>query len=557
MMETPPRKKGLVTLGETMSPEMVRKMQQIRERLAVKTELETGCGTEASTTQLEQPTPAVIGAQDFKSASRNTLTFSGSSLERRSAHPKKVHQAETYDTKPFPNFLLKSSPALSVNPTSISRNSLFAALRVKEDSKQLFDLCIFNLGTLVDIADLQSFYDSGRTRDDEICRKELQKTFRLRNRRTSYNDRIVFSIKSQFPTLKMGVIASSSLSFAQTVLSEAFSSAWWDIIISKEDVTGISSSSERIDLAMRRLSIERPRAVLFVGSSLSDISAAYDAGATVALDKSSWPTLRQNYKSMHWDCLKLVPDAVLERSTELLPVLKSFPSYLPDMERRLERSDASEVLRFDKVKKTIPAYVDKGSKTYHDVYCCSRYFTTNGPYSKKKEDHKATSAILANKDSTTFPDEWISSISSFVATNNGISKGLAKGSELVVSVIPHRPGRPPRLERLIEGLMEYVRKHPFPYSDQVSFEPRLLAYSQGVRSNHNDKLGARDRFTNVRDHLYVQQPHLVVGWKDVLVIDDVCTTGASLFYANQYLKSAGSGDVTSLALAMTVGQNSI
>jgi predicted amidophosphoribosyltransferase len=39
----------------------------------------------------------------------------------------------------------------------------------------------------------------------------------------------------------------------------------------------------------------------------------------------------------------------------------------------------------------------------------------------------------------------------------------------------------------------------------------------------------------------------------VLVIDDVCTTGASLIYAGKFLKDAGSGEVTRLAVSMNIG----
>lgn len=110
------------------------------------------------------------------------------------------------------------------------------------------------------------------------------------------------------------------------------------------------------------------------------------------------------------------------------------------------------------------------------------------------------------------------------------------------------------MENLLVQLKEHVSSHPFSGSDHISFEPDLLAYKEGVLSQHNDKLGLLGRFTNVRDHLFVQKPLAVAGWKHVLVIDDVCTTGATLFYAGRRLKEARSGDVTNLAVAMNIGK---
>jgi predicted amidophosphoribosyltransferase len=87
----------------------------------------------------------------------------------------------------------------------------------------------------------------------------------------------------------------------------------------------------------------------------------------------------------------------------------------------------------------------------------------------------------------------------------------------------------------------------------VSVAPDLLAYKDGVKSQHGDLLNQHDRFVNVRDHLYVKTPKLIQPGLNILVLDDVCTTGASLIYATKYLRDAGAADVKCLAVAKNIG----
>ena len=38
----------------------------------------------------------------------------------------------------------------------------------------------------------------------------------------------------------------------------------------------------------------------------------------------------------------------------------------------------------------------------------------------------------------------------------------------------------------------------------------------------------------------------------MIVLDDVATTGATFYYADQYLRQAGAGEVTPLALSLNI-----
>lgn len=127
------------------------------------------------------------------------------------------------------------------------------------------------------------------------------------------------------------------------------------------------------------------------------------------------------------------------------------------------------------------------------------------------------------------------------------------GRSLVVTVVPRRPKRPPRIEKFLDRLKHYRADNPFWGSTSITYEPQLLAFRNGVRSQHKDRLKKSARFENVREHLYVNEARKVDQKKSVLVIDDVCTTGASLICAGECPKKAGSGEATRLAIAVNIG----
>ena len=246
-----------------------------------------------------------------------------------------------------------------------------------------------------------------------------------------------------------------------------------------------------------------------------------------------------------------VPDAIISAPAEILAVLRNLSTFQPDLECLLSgvESDGNS-RRYDRVGKFIPKTIAQ-DKTSYPVYCCGRSFAGHDSISERKKWHSLSKIINENKESETFPEEWVKSICGFIQAEY---PQFPRRRNLVVSVVPHRPGRTPRLENLLNQLEAYVIKNPFPGSARISFEPDLLAYKEGVLSNHMGRLTAKERFENVREHLYVLKPEAVRQGEMVVVIDDVCTTGASLIYAGKFLESAGSSEVRRLTISMNIGE---
>lgn len=61
-------------------------------------------------------------------------------------------------------------------------------------------------------------------------------------------------------------------------------------------------------------------------------------------------------------------------------------------------------------------------------------------------------------------------------------------------------------------------------------------------------LSRTERLVNLKDAFVCEDPLLVFG-KRVVLVDDVCTTGATLFECEKVLKKAGAASVTALVLA--------
>ena len=85
----------------------------------------------------------------------------------------------------------------------------------------------------------------------------------------------------------------------------------------------------------------------------------------------------------------------------------------------------------------------------------------------------------------------------------------------------------------------------------MRFEPGLLRYKTGVKSNHGDSLNLTERFENIRMHLEIPDPSTA---RDsiVILIDDVTTTGATFYYAKKYLIAQGVEKVECISLTHTI-----
>lgn len=411
----------------------------------------------------------------------------------------------------------------------------------------MFEVCLFDLDqTLVDTEDMKVLRESGKNNNGAEYKQEVQNAFLKRADRLIYSEELLLKIRQKFPQMKLGIFTRSPKSYAKNILKAAYPNFEWDVIVAYEDVRQTKPNGEGIDKAMHSFNYEHKSKVILVGDGDVDIRAAYHAGCVVALDTSYWD---ERLTTDNWRALSHIPDAVIESSDKILDVLENYEHYLPELERLLSKTlGRAGRPRFDKVNKFIPREAG-GDNTAYPIYSCGRSFSGYKSLECRTKWHALTSSIHAQKEADIFPDEWIESVRKFILSPH--LPPVFQG-DIVVSVIPHRPGRMPRLEKFLNQLDTSCRLNPLKGGVKLSFVPDLLAYKEGVRSNSNDKLNAIDRFENIRDHLVVQRTDITKKKPSVLVIDDVSTTGSSLIYAKKYLAAAGARNVTCLSIAMNI-----
>ena len=410
----------------------------------------------------------------------------------------------------------------------------------------MFKICLFDLDeTLVRTDDLEDIRKSGVRNDAPEYVARLTSRLQSRADRHIYSIAILNKIRTTFPELKLGIFTRSPRSYAKTVLGWAYPGFHWDIVVAYEDVEHTKPHGDGIDDVMDHFDIlhtDHLPAVILVGDSDVDVKSAYNCGCVVTLDKGAW---ERPWEWAQWQALNHVPDAIIEAPTTLLDVLSAPTAYLPELERRLIDNVPTTKPRFDDIGHFIPTSVG-GDRSRHPIHVAGRSFAKYDCLTFRRGWHLLTESIEKNKNSINFPDAWIDTVRTFLEVKFPSPFGPV---DIVISTVPHRPGRVARLESFLGQLEASLQNRPIP-GRNVRCAPGLLAYKPGVKSNHGDYLGGDDRFINVRDHLYVQQRQWITPQTSFLLIDDVVTTGASLIYARKYLQEAGAGITRVKCLAM-------
>lgn len=416
----------------------------------------------------------------------------------------------------------------------------------EKGERTMFGICLFDLDdTLVRTEDLKDVREACKNNADAGRINAVKASLAAMHGRHIYGLDVLESIRKSHPEMKLGIFTRSPRSYAKTVLEWAYPGFVWDLVVAYEDVNRTKPHGAGIDLAMKQFNVEYLNRVMLVGDTDVDVRAAYNCGCIAVIDRASWSAIKQ---TGHWRALELVPDAFIDGPNDLVRFLARPHMFLPELERLLSgEADVAAGVRFDQINHFVPKAIG-GDNRPIPIYACGRSFTNYESVKYRKQWHELTQSIEEHKDADEFSESWINAIRHFIADKY---RAFFSAASVIVTVVPHRPGRKARLEALLQQLQQSLALSPIPKCN-VTVAPDLLAFKAGVKSQHNDHLSQVERFENARDHLLVNSPQLVSGGKSVLVLDDVVTTGASLIYAMKYLKAAGAGDVKCLAIAKSV-----
>lgn len=409
-------------------------------------------------------------------------------------------------------------------------------------------LCLFDLdNTLLRTDDLERFRGTafaapvgGSTRhrgaDSEYV-LALADAIRARADRHIYSANSLATLRHLHPNLMIGVSTNSPREYARTLLESAYPNFSWDVLTTFDDINQNKRSGKGVVLAMESLKIADPTSVVLVGDGEADIEAAYNAGCRVALEKSTFPIAWTNSE---YRLLDRVPDAILGGADDLYKLLNEPDGYFPTLEVVAANGKEAFVPRWSKAN--FQCEFPEGVSARVPISFLGRYFTS--AFHKRAALHQLSRQLLAFKDSADFPQTWLISIARIVT----MWRRANQGAVLVVTVMPRKPGRPNRMEKLLECIKERLNEPRIIYSDQI------LGFAKAASSMHEKRLSRGERIRNVQATMELREPAVVSG-SSVLVLDDIVTTGASLIWAKALLESAGATKVTCLALARAISPN--
>jgi phosphoglycolate phosphatase-like HAD superfamily hydrolase len=414
----------------------------------------------------------------------------------------------------------------------LKREVALAAIEKLNASRQ-FDLLLFDLDdTLIKSSHLAQYRGK-----DNIGNRSQDYLLALSHETKFLShlipEALLQKIKATFPDIRLGVLTRAPRAYADVLLTHCFPSINWDCVIAYEDVARTKPYPDGVYAAAKHANVLDMRRVALVGDEKTDIIAAYQSGAFAILFNhawgADWSSKDNSKRSEHYKALELMPDAKINHPSEIVSILTNPWKYLPALESWRPKPDGDPStcdMRLD-TRNHFNNLPHEGPADWVVTKVMGRYFASHQndsqfDFRRKSELHQLSKEILAAKDDKDYPDYWVVCCVRYIST---LAEQLSRnGRDLVVCPVPARPGRYGRMERLIERISSRIG-----FVSNLTFEKNILHYKHGVTSNKI--LNQDQRFMNVRDHLEVAEPAKIVK-NEVMVLDDVVTSGATLYYAD-------------------------
>ena len=367
---------------------------------------------------------------------------------------------------------------------------------------------------------------------------------------------VLLGLQEKFPDSALAVFTTAPRFYAQTILDFAYPNIVWSSVIGFEDVNQTKPDPQGIHEAMAELDLDEDDCeyIAMIGDSEKDIKAAYRAGVWAILFKGGWP---RKWENSHWAARNQMADIEIQNSKELLEALEDPLDHLWNLEAHLAKDEVKPNQALDRIHKVWKFSKLEGSEGNCIVYVCGRIFTKYETFEDRREWHQLTNVVDDLKEQIKFPDEVVAATvvaikEGFQQNNKNVIIWLpARAPSVVITCIPRKPGRPKRMEGFLKQLEDAHAERPLLSKASISFSPDCLEFSKGVQSHHGEHLKSIARFENIRDHLELVDSEAIKD-KHVILLDDVLTTGATIYFAEKLLKAAGAKSVTSIALAQAI-----
>lgn len=328
------------------------------------------------------------------------------------------------------------------------------------------------------------------------------------------------TLQSLHGKVPLAVVTASPRWYAELVLKHVLPEVEWKAVVCAGDVARSKPYPDALVHAAKALAATDMRRVAYFGDSKKDVEAAYHAGIR--------PVLCTWFKRDR-EAEQLCPDAILRTTSDLNSYLANPAEFLPLIEQAIEAPHCPI---------WHPRLISVGNaKT--KVHTLGRYFPREGDTLTLHQGHALSKQVARKelKEPFAIPEPWTR------AAEHAVQRIAEDHESNLVSIVPAKPGRDPRLERLLDAVQKAVAK-TFP---EVAFSPHTLRFS--AASGQVKHKGVTERRAEVEEHLSLNEK---VKGKRVILIDDVVTTGGTISTAAELLDGGGASDVRLLGMAKTI-----
>ena len=335
--------------------------------------------------------------------------------------------------------------------------------------------------------------------------------------------------------VKVGIVTNSARAYAQKVLAH-IGLPGFDVIVTYNDVgmKGAKPNPDGILKAVDELELEANENIIYIGDNYKDIVAAYRAKVKPAI--CSWA---------HRYPVSQSPS--IELSTEYLLDEIDSPENLKLIAELTEEHES-----FDFSKKRLyflPVDLSANVVTLKDdmkIFVLGRYFSQKSIDTiEYHHNHKLSKKIAEKNSNKNFkaPDYWVDLISHCVEKIPDYHHECDKYD--IVTVIPAKSGRPQRLEDLLSRVQAKLN------DSKILFIPDIFEFSKDAGTQKT--LAGDERYDSAKSSISVNKSHIdTINGSNILIIDDVITTGATLRVAIELLEALEPSSVKALAIAKTV-----
>lgn len=349
--------------------------------------------------------------------------------------------------------------------------------------------------------------------------------------------KILEQLQKQDVTL--GIVTNAGRKYVEILLKHFNLYNYFAVIVTYSEVKhdGMKPSPIGIQMALDALNAKpNEDTILYVGDEHTDIIAAYRAGVTPIMP--SWASRRPVSTA---PSLEMSSDFLLNYFND--PKEYSlFGERCADEQTTDFKRELAHFLPLDTSGNVITVKSDMS------VFCLGRYFSQKSASTASLHDKHSLSMDISKKlgaNKFEIPDYWADMTSIVIA--KGAEYILGESQDIdIVTIIPSKPGKDDRLERLLDMAKQKGRSR-----DSVEFIPDMFSFIEDAVSLKT--LGREERSYEIRRSLHLNPKFTdSIAGKNILVIDDVLTTGATMSRAEELLKGAGAAYVAGLAIAKTV-----